>query len=154
MDLDTTLAKYSIGMKIFSFNRSRCPRLATSVCMGLIILFSGCKPVTTKDISGVYIRSSGGVLDKLVLNENGIFQQTISFTNGDQWSKNGSWLFEREIVKFDGFLSAFDVHPFEHRAFAVIPPKALFDQILWVEKGVLLKDSEQPIWVKQRTPKQ
>ncbi|MEO6035080.1 MAG: hypothetical protein ABIQ35_07490 [Verrucomicrobiota bacterium] len=138
-------------MKTYFFRQPKFQGIA--LCAGIWILFSGCKPITKIDIAGAYTRSSNGIVDTLILAKNGTFQQTITFTNGAQWTKSGSWVFDYQIVTFDGFYSAFDVDPLKHKVFVVIPPKPFSNEILWVEKDSLLKESEQPRWMKQTAKK-
>ena len=111
----------------------------------------GCKRVTSNDVSGEYIRASNGIVDTVLLATNGTFQQTITFTNGQHWSKTGSWTFAGETVEFDAFYAAFDVPDFKYSAEAVIPPKAYSMEVLWVEKGRLLKSPEDLPWIKQES---
>ena len=140
----------NLRMKVYPIGFLNWKRFAFGLCSAIAIVLAGCKPVTSWDISGVYTRSSNGVVDTIVLATNGTFQQTITYTNGVRWAKSGSWVFDFEVVKFDGFYSAFDVDPFKHTVFIVIPPKPYSNETLWVKRGTLLKDSEQPIWIKQR----
>ena len=108
------------------------------------IMSTGCKRITSNDVSGAYIRSSNGVVDTVLLATNGTFQQTITFTNGEHWNKTGSWSFAGETVEFDTFYVAFDVPAFKYSAEVVIPPKPYAMEVLWVEKGRLLKKSRRP----------
>ena len=114
------------------------------------VLLVSCKRITSADVSGVYIRSSNGVVDTLILVTNGTFQQTITF-DGASWKGSGSWKFSGEIVEFDKFYSAFEIGPDPNKinAVVVIPPKLGTMEFLWVEEGKLLKNSIQPIWFKQ-----
>jgi hypothetical protein len=108
---------------------------------------TGCKRVTSNDVSGVYTRASNGIVDTVLLATNGTFQQTITFTNGGQRGKTGSWNFAGETVEFDTFYEAFEVPDFKYSAEAVIPPKPYAMQVLWVEKGRLLKNPEDLPWI-------
>ena len=112
------------------------------------VMLTACRPPTSTDVSGIYIRSSQGVSDTLRLNADMTFEQTITFTNGGHWSLNGGWVMDGELVKFSGFLEAFDVDSLLHKAHTVIPPKSFANGILSVEKGRLVRESEQPAWIK------
>jgi hypothetical protein len=146
---DITSNRYLIGMKTFPINvlKSSASRFALSIACGII--FAACKPVTSIDVSGIYTRATNGVVDTISLATNGTFKQTITFTNGQQWSETGSWNFGGQTVEFDKFYSAFQVPDFKYNAAVVIPPKPLAMQVLWVERGRLLKSHEEPVWVKQ-----
>src|SRR5438045_4073415 len=110
-------------MKAYPFRLANWQGFTFALFSAFGIVLAGCKPITSVDISGVYARSSNGVIDTIVLATNGTFHQTITYTNGGQWTNSGSWAFDYDVVKFDVFYSAFDVDPFKHSAFIVIPPK-------------------------------
>ena len=116
-------------------------------------LLAGCNRITSVDISGVYSRSGDGVVDTLTLATNGTFQQKITFTGGGVWTNNGSWTFSGQVVTFDQIYEAFEIKPDPSKVYAgpVIPPRPAADEVLWVEKGRLLKNSVEPIWLKQQT---
>jgi len=145
-------AKRLIGMKTYHFRPSDRLVLGFTLFAIVGILLAGCKPPTDMNIAGVYIRSSDGVVDTMSLATNGYFEQTITFTNGGPWFKSGTWKFSGEVVELDTFYSVFDVDPLKHIAFVVVPPKSR-SEVLWVGKGKLIKDSEQPIWFKQQAVK-
>jgi hypothetical protein len=148
---DITLRRPLIGMKTYPFEISKPLWRAVTLIAVLGMIFTGCKRVTSNDISGVYTRGSNGVVDTILLATNGTFQQTITFTNGQQWSKTGSWIFAGETVEFDTFYSAFEVPDFKYSANIVIPPKSYAMQVLWVEKGRLLKNPEDLAWIKRES---
>jgi hypothetical protein len=136
-------------MKTFPFKYGKLPWLTVTLFAAFAVTFSGCKRVTSNDVSGEYIRSSNGVVDTVLLATNRTFQQIITFTNGQQWSKTGSWNFAGETVEFDTFYLAFDLPDFKDTPEAVIPPKSGSMAVLWVEKGRLLRNQEDLPWIKQ-----
>ncbi|MGZ4971299.1 MAG: hypothetical protein ACXWDN_00950 [Limisphaerales bacterium] len=111
--------------------------------------FLSCSKSTKLEVNGTYIRSDGFVVDTLIIETNGSFQQTVTF-NGAHWVKSGLWKLNGETIEFDRFLMAFDVDTFKHKATNVIPPELVSTEVLLVERGQLEKDSEQPAWLKQK----
>ena len=133
---------------LFTLRKPFC--LGFGLCTAILFFLSGCKPITSMDISGVYIRAANGVVDTLILATNGSSQQTITFTNGGQWTKNSSWKFSGEVVTFDEFYEAFEIDPSKTGNIVpilVIPPHPYSTDVLWVEQGKLLKNPEEPIWI-------
>lgn len=105
----------------------------------------GCKRITSQDIAGAYVRVGSGVTDSLMLNTNGSFQENVTFTNGGKWSVSGQWKFDYQIIELDKCYAAFD---FEHKTI-IIPPELVVMQRLWVEKNKLIKNTYEPIWMRQ-----
>jgi hypothetical protein len=149
MDRGTSSFKRLIGMKTFPFRVSKWLWFGIPICLGIGILCACCKPLIRNDISGVYIRSYDGVVDTIVLNANGTFQQTITYKKEGPWIKSGSWELDWQVVHFDYLYYAFDYDSVKHKPFIVIPPEQFATATLWVEKDKLLKDPIFPIWFKQ-----
>jgi len=138
-------------MNKYSLMLTRQMHLNLALCAVSSIILTGCKPITSVDISGVYIRSANGVVDTLTLATNGFSQQTVTFTNGGQWTKDRTWKFSGEVVKFDEFYEAFDFAPPHDgvKIVVVIPPQPAATMVLWVKNGKLLRNPEEPIWIKR-----
>jgi hypothetical protein len=139
-------------MKIFLFNAPRRLRFILYILTAGSYVFSGCKPATISDISGAYRRSTNGVNDVLELSTNGTFQQTITYTNGDRWTKTGTWTLNYQVVEIRGFYSPFTLEPFKGKIQTTIPPEECAMAAVWVEKDKLLQDESAiyPIWIKQK----
>jgi hypothetical protein len=135
-------------MKHF-FRQIRLTCWSTVLAASSALVFLGCDPatITRTDVSGVYSRQKDGVIDTLVLNTNGDFQQTITYTNGGKWTRSGSWEISNQVVNLGASYSAFD---FEHKTI-VIPPKAFSMQTLLIEKDSLVVNRYEPIWFKKET---
>jgi hypothetical protein len=103
-----------------------------------------------REISGVYVYSQDGVVDTIVLNTNGTFDQTITTTNAGPWILHGSWKLNPETVDFDPFYEAFDINR-ANGADKVIPPRKFSTSFLWIQKGRLQMDVSEtfPVWKKQ-----
>ena len=138
-------------MRAYHFRWSKWLRLFLALCGCIAILIEVCRPITSRDISGVYIRSSQGVVDTIILATNGSFQQTITYKNEGPWTKNGSWIFDYDVVRFDTFYSAFNFDSVKPEVLITIPPEPFSMEVLSVEKGKLIKNSIFPIWFKQPT---
>jgi len=149
MDRGTTSFKRLIGMKTYLFRMSKWLLPVIPLCLSIGILCASCKPLIRNDICGVYIRSYGGVVDTVVLNANGTFQQTITYKKEGPWIKSGSWKLDWQVVHFDSFYSAFDYDTAKRKPVILIPPEPFSEETLWVEKHKLLKDPIFPIWFKQ-----
>jgi len=111
----------------------------------MLLLCWGCRPVGVSDVAGKYVRKSGDLEDKLELNTNGTFKQTVSSTNGVKWIKTGAWLLKKQIVQLDQSYSTFD---FERKS-SVVPPAEVFMQTLWIERGGLVKNELEPKWSRE-----
>ena len=137
-------------MKTYLFRSSRHLWLCFFVLISPAVLLEGCKRITSADISGIYRRSNDGVIDTVVLETNGTFQQTITSASGGPWIKSGSWKFGGQVVEFSEFYEAFTYDTVKRHAVIVIPPESGASEVLWVEEGKLLKNSVEPIWLKQQ----
>ncbi|HLX68016.1 MAG TPA: hypothetical protein VKV04_00170 [Verrucomicrobiae bacterium] len=124
--------------------------LALAFCVGTGIIPDGCGPITKEEVSGVYVCSKDGVIDTIVLNTNGTFDQTITTTNAGPWSLRGSWKLNPETVDFEPFYEAFEIER-ANGADKVIPPQKFSTSFLWIQKGTLQMDVSDifPIWRKQ-----
>jgi hypothetical protein len=141
-----TLLKLLIGMKTLHFRNTEVRhRFLCLIAISALLCCCGCKPVTSADISGAYSRQGNGITDTLILSNNGTFQQTITYTNGNQWLKSGTWVFKSQVIELSQFDSSFD---FEHKAIT-IPPLVFSPQPLWVEKGTLIRNEYEPKWLKR-----
>lgn len=126
---------------------------ALIAAVAVSVLFVCCKPITRADISGVYVRAKDGVSDKIVLAPNGSFQQTVTFTDSRSWKTSGSWKFNGAYAEFDQLYEAFELNPDANKVDAIvtIPPQLLTDMFLEVQKGKLLRNTVEPIWIKQQS---
>jgi len=150
MGMGTMLVKRLIGMNLFRFKASKLLRIALAGGAVIAIFCIFCRPASSTDISGVYIRSRDGVVDTLILATNGTFQQTITYGNESPWTKNGLWTLNYQVVQFNTFYEAFDFEAAKG-TFKLIPPESYAMETLWVERGKLVKDQVFPIWFKQPT---
>jgi hypothetical protein len=140
-------------MKRYPFSTFEHLRLYIVLFAIPVVMSGGCKRVTSADVCGIYRRSGNGVVDTIILSKTGDFQQTISYTNGGIWTNNGSWKFSVQVVEFDKLYEAFEIDPDPNKIGAVVvfPPRLATTEVLWVEKGRLVKNSVQPFWFKQRS---
>ncbi|WP_150107385.1 hypothetical protein [Pedosphaera parvula] len=139
-------------MKRYLSSQSKRFWLGLALCAAVVVLSTGCNRITSLDISGVYVRARDGVVDKIILAANGSFQQTITFTNGGPWTTSGSWKFNGATVELDTFYDTFDIGRYNNKmdAVAVIPPQFFASAcFLEVQEGKLLRNSVEPIWIKQ-----
>jgi hypothetical protein len=90
-------------MKTFPFRVSKWLWLDIPLCLGIGIFYLCCKPLTSKEISGVYVCSYNGVIDTVILNANGTFQQTITYKEEGPWIRSGSWKLDWQVVHFSCF---------------------------------------------------
>jgi len=144
--------KKSAGRKRYPSSQSKRFWLGLALCAAVAVLSTGCKRITSLDISGVYVRARDGVVDQVILAPNGSFQQTITFTNGGPWTTSGSWKFHGEVVELDAFYDAFDIGHSHNEVdgVAVIPPHFFASAcFLEVQEGKLVESSVEPIWIKQ-----
>ena len=109
------------------------------------LLMSGCGRITVSDVCGTYRRQVAGIVDTLTLSTNGYFKQTITHTNGGAWLVEGSWsLKSQEGAQFNELLDCYDL---EHGSIR-IPPRSVLLITLWVERGRLAANQEEPKWIK------
>lgn len=118
--------------------------------MGIVSV--GCNPITKEEISGVYVCSQDGVVDTIVLNKSGTFDQTITFSNTGRRTLHGRWTLYSETVTFDSLYESFEINR-ANGADVVIPPQIVSGGFLWIQKGRLQMDVSEvfPVWKKQAT---
>ena len=139
--------KNLIGMKRLIF-KNFVLLLLIGNWFGLLIFIAGCSRNRSNEICGTYSFFNDGVTDTLTLYTNGTFLQIVNYTNGQNWTLNGSWELHSENIQFDKFFSVFDLDPIKGKIIMVTPPVRCSLENLWVEKGRLLKDPAFPIWNK------
>jgi len=110
----------------------------------LMLLSPGCKPASKSDVAGVYLRAGSGISDTLILKIDGTFKQTVTYTNGNNWSRDGSWEVKWQVAQLDDWYEAFD---FEHKR--LILPPTLGGCNLLIERGRLVKSEYEPKYIKK-----
>lgn len=155
VDSGAKLLEVSPSMKISLLKRLARLRLALVYCVVMEIISVGCKPITKEEVSGVYVCAQNGVVDTIVLNTNGTFDQTVMTTNAGPWTIRGSWTFNSETVSFDSFYESFEIAR-ANGADKVIPPHRVSMGFLWIRQGRLQLDVSEtfPIWERQTTNNQ
>jgi len=115
-----------------------------TVAMMTLCLLVGCNPLSEKQITGHYIRSNSGVSDSILIDTNGAFKQDVTFTNGSNWSINGSWKIINQVIQLDKCYLTFD----DEKQTAIIPPQIVYMCTFSFEDGKLVRTELQPPWIK------
>lgn len=105
----------------------------------------GCSPLAPKDVVGSYARSCLGVTDLITLETNGSFTQSVTFTNGEAWSCNGSWEIINQVIQLDKCYLTFN----DEKQSIIIPPQTVYSCTFIISHGGLVRTELQPPWVKK-----
>lgn len=79
----------------------------------------GCRKPSVPEVSGTYQRVFLGVSEKMMLNQNGSFTQTITYADKQSWSTDGNWTIKNRGILFDSYYVYWNMETMT----PVIPPK-------------------------------
>ena len=99
----------------------------------------GCGQPTATMIAGAYARADGPLVETIVLNTNGMFDQTVTYSDGQSFKVSDRWTNRYHQVKFTRLYITRDVEASK----VLSPPELLYYVNFVWEEGVLAHTPEQ-----------
>lgn len=116
--------------------------IAARSCSTLAIIILGavgCSKPTPTNIAGAYARSDGPLVETIVLNTNGTFDQTVAYSDGQSFKVSDRWTNDFRQVQFTRLYVTRDVELSK----VLSPPELRYGVNFMWENGVLAKNPEQ-----------
>jgi hypothetical protein len=114
----------------------------------IAIASAGCSKPTPAKIAGTYTRTDGPLVETIVLNTNGTFDQTIVHSGGQNFNVSDRWTNDHHQVQFTRLYITRDVESSK----VLSPPELRYGvNFIW-EKGVLAKNPEQGYLLRLKQP--
>lgn len=121
-----------------------------AIVVMITIFTAGCGKPTPAKIAGTYVRTDGPLVETIVLNTNGTFDQTVAYSDGQLLKVSSRWTNDHRQVQFTRLYVTRDVESSK-----VLSPAELRYGVnfMW-EQGVLARNPKQGylLRLKQQSP--